>query len=124
MVDDEPDSREFTAFVLKQTGASVKTAASAAAAIALLMQSQIDVLLSDVGMPEMDGYRLMQQVRRLPSEQNGQVKAIALTAYAGDFNQQQALQAGFQRHIAKPIEPQALVETIATLCAAIIPQER
>ncbi len=124
VVDDEPDSRDFTAFVMEQAGASVKTAASGAEAIALLMQSQIDVLLSDVGMPEMDGYMLMQHIRKLPPEQNGQVKAIALTAYAGDFNLQQALQAGFQRHIAKPVEPQALVETIATLCAAIIPQER
>jgi len=124
IVDDETDSRDFTTFVVEQAGASVKTAASGAEAIALLTQSQIDVVLSDVGMPEMDGYMLMQHVRRLPPEQNGQVKAIALTAYAGDFNQQQALQAGFQRHVAKPVEPQALVEIIATLCASIIPQER
>ncbi|MBL1179231.1 hybrid sensor histidine kinase/response regulator, partial [Pantanalinema sp. GBBB05] len=124
VVDDEADSRDFIAFVVGQSGATVRTAVSVAEAIALLTQSQFDILLSDIGMPEMDGYMLMRQVRRLPPEQNGQVKAIALTAYAGDFNQQQALQAGFQQHIAKPVEPQALVETIATLYASFIPQER
>jgi CheY-like chemotaxis protein len=115
VVDDEADSRDFTAFVVEQTGASVRTAASGAEAIALLLQSQIDVLLSDIGMPEMDGYMLMQQIRELPPEQNGQLKAIALTAYAGDFNQQQALAAGFQQHISKPVEPKVLVEAITEL---------
>ncbi|HEY9300471.1 MAG TPA: hypothetical protein VIQ31_29735, partial [Phormidium sp.] len=57
----------------------------------------------------------MQQVRALPPEQGGQVPAIALTAYAGDFNQQQALQAGFQRHVSKPVEPEVLVRTISGL---------
>jgi CheY-like chemotaxis protein len=69
----------------------------------------------DIGMPDMDGYMLMRQVRALSPEQGGEVKAIALTAYVGDFNQQQALQAGFQQHVAKPVEPQALVEAIAKL---------
>jgi signal transduction histidine kinase/CheY-like chemotaxis protein len=115
VVDDETDSRDFIAFVVADAGARVRTATSGAEAIALMMQSQLDVLLSDVGMPDMDGYMLMRQVRGLSSEQNGQVRAIALTAYAGDFNQQQALQAGFQRHIAKPVEPNQLVEAIVTL---------
>jgi CheY-like chemotaxis protein len=115
VVDDEPDSRDFIAFTVEQAGAAVITAGSAAEAIAMLMQSQLDVLLSDIGMPDMDGYMLLQQVRSLPPEQNGQVKAIALTAYAGDFNQQQALQAGFQQHVSKPVEPAQLVTTIASL---------
>jgi PAS domain S-box-containing protein len=115
VIDDEADSREFVAFVLEQAGASVTVASTASEGFLSLTQSPLDILLSDIGMPDMDGYMLMQQLRALPPEQGGQVKAIALTAYAGDFNQQQALQAGFQRHIAKPIEPLALVEAIATL---------
>lgn len=115
VVDDEVDSREFITFVLEQFGAQVMTATTAAEALTCLMQSPPDVLLSDIGMPDMDGYMLMQQVRRLPPEQGGQIPAIALTAYAGDFNQQRALQAGFQQHLSKPVEPEVLVETIAAL---------
>lgn len=115
VIDDETDSREFVAFVLEQAGASVTTASTAAAGFSALTQSPPDVLLSDIGMPDMDGYMLMRQVRALPPAQGGQVRAIALTAYAGDFNQQQALQAGFQRHLAKPIEPQVLIQEITTL---------
>jgi len=81
----------------------------------VLTQSPPDVLLSDIGMPDMDGYMLMSQVRALPPEQGGQVKAIALTAYAGDFNQKQAIAAGFHYHLSKPIEPEALVKAIASL---------
>ena len=115
VIDDEVDSREFVAFVLEQAGAIVVTAATASEGLSVLTQSPPDVLLSDIGMPDMDGYMLMQQVRMLPAEQGGQVKAIALTAYAGDFNQQQALQAGFQEHVSKPVEPEKLVKAIATL---------
>ena len=115
VVDDDTDTRDFVAFVLEQAGATVIAVASAEAAITALKQSQPDVLLSDIGMPEMDGYRLMQQIRTLPPNQGGQVKAIALSAYAGDFNQQQALRAGFQRHIAKPIEPQVLIKAISEM---------
>ncbi|MUL38279.1 hypothetical protein BWI75_18570 [Gloeocapsopsis sp. AAB1 = 1H9] len=115
VVDDEADSREFIAFVLEQGGAQVRTAASAIEAFSVLTQSNPDVLLSDIGMPDIDGYTLMQQVRSLPAEQGGKIAAIALTAYAGDFDRQQALKAGFQRHIAKPIEPQALIEAITAV---------
>ncbi len=114
VVDDEPDSREFVAFVLEQAGATVLTATTAAEALSRLIRSKPDVLLSDIGMPEMDGYMLI-QVRALPPEQGGQVSAIALTAYAGDFNQQQALQAGFQQHLSKPIEPERLIQVISGL---------
>ncbi|MBW4516122.1 MAG: PAS domain S-box protein [Timaviella obliquedivisa GSE-PSE-MK23-08B] len=119
VIDDETDSREFVAFVLEQAGARVTTATTASEGFAILTQSQPDVLLSDIGMPDMDGYMLMQQVRLLPPEQGGNVLAIALTAYAGDFNQQQALQAGFQQHLAKPIEPEALIRGIANLINSI-----
>jgi CheY-like chemotaxis protein len=115
VVDDEPDSREFVAFVLEQAGAKVLTATTAAEALTMLIRSEPNVLLSDIGMPDMDGYMLMQHVRALPPEQGGQVLAIALTAYAGDFNQQQALRAGFQRHVSKPIEPERLIQVISSL---------
>ncbi|WP_416668611.1 response regulator [Egbenema bharatensis] len=115
MVDDDADTREFTAFVLEQAGARVITVASAAEALARLTQLQPDLLLSDIGMPEMDGYRLIRQVRSLPPDQGGQIPAIALTAYAGEINQQQALEAGFQRHLSKPVEPDHLIATAAHL---------
>jgi PAS domain S-box-containing protein len=118
VVDDDADSLDFIAFVVEQAGATVRTATSGVEAIATLMQSPVDILLSDVGMPDMDGYMLMRQVKLLPPEQGGQVKAIALTAYAGDFNQQQALQAGFQQHVAKPVEPEVLVKAISALCSS------
>jgi CheY-like chemotaxis protein len=66
-------------------------------------------------MPDMDGYMLLQQIRTLSPEQGGQIPAIALTAYAGELNQQQALAAGFQQHISKPVEPAELVKAIAQL---------
>ncbi|WP_413176083.1 ATP-binding protein [Anabaena azotica] len=115
VVDDDTDTRDFIEFVLEQAGARVITAASALEALTALMRSQPDVLISDIGMPEMDGYMLMRQIRALPPEQGGQIPAIALTAYAGDFNQQQALEAGFQQHIAKPIEPEELIRAISRL---------
>ncbi|MEG4803308.1 PAS domain S-box protein [Microcoleus sp. ARI1-B5] len=115
VIDDEIDSREFVAFVLEQASARVITATTAGEGFALLTQFQPDVVLSDIGMPDMDGYMLMRQIRALPPEQGGNVLAIALTAYAGDFNQQQAKQAGFQSHLAKPIEPARLIKAIGAL---------
>ncbi|MBW4444298.1 MAG: response regulator [Plectolyngbya sp. WJT66-NPBG17] len=118
VVDDEPDSRELVAFVLEQSGAEVMAATTAYEALEMLNRLKPEVLLSDIGMPEMDGYMLMQQVRALPPEQGGQVRAIALTAYAGDFDQQQARQAGFQQHVSKPIEPENLIQVIFSLMKA------
>ncbi|WP_190567027.1 PAS domain S-box protein [Desertifilum sp. FACHB-1129] len=115
VVDDQPDTRELVAFVLEQHGAQAIAAASAREALLVLSQTQPDVLLSDIGMPEMDGYLLIQQVRALPADRGGQIPAIALTAYAGDTNQQQVIAAGFQKHISKPIEPEKLVQAIVDL---------
>ena len=115
VVDDEPDMRDLISFSLEEAGAEVVTVAVAPEALTALARFQPDVLLSDIGMPGMDGYMLLRQVRALPPERGGLIPAIALTAYAGEFNQQQALQAGFQRHLAKPIEPDELIKTIAAL---------
>jgi PAS domain S-box-containing protein len=115
VVDDETDIRELVAFILEQSGAEVTVAASAEEALVALNQSVPDVLLSDIGMPDVDGYMLMRQVRTFSAQQGGQIPAIALTAYAGEYNQQQAFQAGFQLHISKPVEPEELVKAIAHL---------
>ncbi|MBW4661962.1 MAG: PAS domain S-box protein [Drouetiella hepatica Uher 2000/2452] len=115
IVDDEADMREIAAFILEQQGAAVITAASAQEALTVLDHFTPDVLLSDIGMPDMDGYMLIQQVRSRAASDGGQIPAIALSAYAGEFNQQQALAAGFQQHLAKPVEPMVLIEAIANL---------
>lgn len=115
IVDDDADSCEFLAFLLEQAGAKVKTTNSALAALTTLPQYHPDLLLSDIGMPEMDGYQLMQQVRALAPDQGGKVRAIALTAYAGEIDYQQAMAVGFQQHIAKPVDAETLLREIASL---------
>ncbi|MCC5661613.1 response regulator [Nostoc sp. XA010] len=115
MVDDEPDTRELSTALLTQYGAEVLTVTSAAEALASLESFQPDVLVSDIGMPEMDGYALLQQVRSLPPSKGGQIPAIALTAYARVEDQQRAKSAGFQHHISKPLDVQRLVQTVSAL---------
>jgi signal transduction histidine kinase/ActR/RegA family two-component response regulator len=115
VVDDDTDTQEFLTFLLEQYEANVTAVTSAVEAIATLAQSKIDVLVSDIGMPDVDGYMLMRQVRALPIEQGGQMPAIALTAYAGEIDYQQAMLAGFQKHVPKPVEPEVLVRAIRDL---------
>ncbi|MBC1219924.1 response regulator [Nostoc sp. UCD121] len=115
VVDDDDDTREFHTFVLEQAGANVIAVASAKEALQALAESEPDILLSDIGMPETDGYMLMRQIRALQLKQAKHIPAIALTAYAGEINQQQAIASGFQRHLSKPVEPDELVKAIATL---------
>ncbi|MFN6487054.1 MULTISPECIES: PAS domain S-box protein [unclassified Nostoc] len=114
-VEDEEDTRELLVFIIQQYGAEVTATASASEALKILKQSPPDILVCDIAMPEMDGYTLIRQLRTWPKEQGGQIKAIALTAYAGESDQKQALEAGFQRHLSKPIDPEELVEAIASL---------
>ncbi|HBW31791.1 MAG TPA: hybrid sensor histidine kinase/response regulator, partial [Nostoc sp. UBA8866] len=114
-VDDEPDTREFLKTALEQYGAIVTTAASTREALKLLQLVKPDVLLSDIGMPNEDGYALIRQIRALSSEQGGNVPAAALTAYTRQSDRLQALTAGFQIHISKPIEPIQLLKIVATL---------
>ncbi|MEH2413704.1 AAA family ATPase [Nostoc sp.] len=115
VVDDDADMREFLPFMLEQYGATVIFAASAIEALTALSQSQPNLIISDIGMPEMDGYMLMRQVRSLEPEQGGTIPAIALTAYAGEIDHQQAIAAGFQLHISKPVDPEELVKAIGLL---------
>ena len=113
VVDDETDSREFVAFVLEQAGAIVTSTASGIEALQVVEQSVPDLIVSDIGMPEMDGYMLLQQIRAI--KQAKSIPAIALTAYAGEFDRQQALKAGFQQHLSKPIELNELIQAIVGL---------
>jgi PAS domain S-box-containing protein len=113
-VDDDADIRALIEFILEQAGAQVRVVASATEALQQLEAFSPEVLISDVGMPDFDGYMLVRQVRTLSSEQ-GKIPAIALTAYAGEIDQQQAIAAGFQLHLAKPVEPEKLISAIATL---------
>jgi PAS domain S-box-containing protein len=115
LVDDEPDTREFQTFVLEQGGAKVTAVASGFEALQTFNQFTPDVLVSDIGMAEMDGYALMQQIRSRLSNQDKTFPAIALTAYARDLDQQQAIAAGFHRHLTKPIEPEKLISAIVHL---------
>ncbi|GAA6618122.1 ATP-binding protein [Scytonema sp. NUACC26] len=118
LVDDEPDTREFQAFLLEQSGARVTAVASGLEALLALEQSIPDVLVSDIGMAQMDGYMLLKEVRSRPYEQGGMIPAIALTAYAAEMDRQQALQVGFQTHITKPVEPEELVRAISRVACA------
>ncbi|MBD1936989.1 PAS domain S-box protein [Microcoleus sp. FACHB-68] len=111
-VDDEVDNLELVQFILEQAGATVISVSSATDALQQLNESKPDVLIADIGMPHIDGYTLIRQIRQLSPEQGGQIPALALTAYAGETNQQQALAAGFQRHLSKPVDPETLVQTI------------
>ncbi|ACC83426.1 PAS domain S-box protein [Nostoc punctiforme] len=115
LVDDERDTRELIAFILEQSGAVVNQTASAVEALQTMPQFQPNLLLSDIGMPEIDGYMLMRQIRAMSPEQGGTIPAIALTAYAGEADYQQAIAAGFGQHITKPVEPAKLVRAIANL---------
>ncbi|GJD16044.1 hypothetical protein RIVM261_010000 [Rivularia sp. IAM M-261] len=114
-VDDDPDSRDFITFALELYGAEVQSVSSAVEALQLLTISKPHILVSDIGMPLMDGYELLRQVRKWAPENGGLIPAIALTAFAGEYDRQKVLDAGFNLHIAKPVEPDALADAIAKL---------
>jgi signal transduction histidine kinase len=118
LVDDEPDAREVTAEILRRAEAIVTSAGSVREAFASLNECRPDVVVSDIAMPEQDGYELIQSLRGFPAEQGGKTPAIALTAYAREEDRARALEAGFQMHVAKPVEPECLVAAIAELIGA------
>jgi PAS domain S-box-containing protein len=115
VVDDEPDARDLLTVVLEQQGASVSAVGSAAEALDRLESLKPDVMVSDIGMPNDDGYTLIRKVRALPARQGGATPAVALTAYAGADARETTLAAGFQIHLAKPIDPTELLAAIARL---------
>jgi PAS domain S-box-containing protein len=120
VVDDDTDSRDYIAFVLEQDGAIVTSVASAVEALQIFTTFQPDVLISDIGMPGMNGYMLMRQLQSFPQEQQRQIPVIALTAYADDFHQQEALAAGFQMHLPKPVEPVELIAAVLKMTSVTV----
>lgn len=115
IVDDEEDARELLTMVMNKCEALVRVVSSAKEAITELENFRPDVLISDIGMPEEDGYELIRRVRSLPKERGGRTPAIALTAYARVEDRMKALSYGYQMHVPKPVEPAELVTVIASL---------
>jgi len=113
LVDDDPDTRGMMQTVLAQRGAQVTAASSAAEALAHVDRETPDVLLSDIGMPGMDGYALIRELRERPAARD--IPAAALTAYAHADDRGQAIAAGYQVHVAKPVQPAELVAVVASL---------
>ena len=115
VVDDELDARELVAAVLAGCGAEVVSVESAGEALDEMERQRFDVLVSDIGMPLMDGYGLIEKVRQLPAERGGKIPAAALTAYAGVEDRMRILSAGYQMHIPKPVEPAELATVVGSL---------
>ncbi|MBW8875656.1 MAG: CHASE3 domain-containing protein, partial [Acidobacteria bacterium] len=115
VVEDDPDSIDMVCALLAQSGAEVRPASSAAEGLAAVEQWLPDLLVSDLGMPEEDGYSLIRKVRALPAERGGQVPAVALSARARTEDRVAALAAGFQMHVAKPVESAELLAVAAAL---------
>lgn len=118
IVEDDPDSREVLQIFLEQSGAAVKTADSARAAISYFNDPKAkrpDVLISDLAMPEEDGYSMIAKIRELPAEKGGQVPALALSAFASAESRQRAFEAGFHRYLTKPFEPGLIVDQVIAL---------
>jgi hypothetical protein len=115
VVDDEADARALVSRLLSDCDAVVTTAASADDAVQRVLADRPDVVVSDIGMPGEDGYSLIRRIRSLGKEQGGDVPAVALTAYARAEDRIRAITAGFQHHVAKPVEPAELIAIVASL---------
>jgi CheY-like chemotaxis protein len=115
VVDDDVDTRELIEWVLKRVGAEVTSVGSAREALELLEREKPHLLVSDIAMPEEDGYSLLKKIRALPPERGGRTPAIALTAHSLVQDRLQSLRAGFQSHVPKPVVPEELVEVVASV---------
>jgi PAS domain S-box-containing protein len=115
LVEDDDDSRKLLGTMLKRYGARVTSTKSAAEALAVFEGELPDVLISDIGMPDQDGYELMRKLRALPPQRGGKTPAIALTGYASRKDRERALNTGYQQHMAKPIEQADMIKAIAAL---------
>jgi CheY-like chemotaxis protein/two-component sensor histidine kinase len=115
VVEDERDTLDFLARLLVSRGAEVVQATSATEALALLPAARVNFLVSDIGLPEVDGYELLRRIRQMDASASGGIPAVALTAYARKDDRMRAFRAGYQAHLAKPVEPGVLVATIADL---------
>jgi PAS domain S-box-containing protein len=115
VVDDEADTRELIREVLKECGSEVITSRSVEEALAALEEHKPDILISDLGMPDEDGYSLISKIRALPDDRGGQIPAAALTAYARAEDRMRVLRSGFQFHLPKPVDSAELVTVVASL---------
>jgi len=119
IVDDEAETRDLLTAMLKRRGAEVKACSSASEALGEIEQWRPVVLVSDIGMPDEDGYELIRKLRALGPERGGNIPAVALTAYARGADRMRALSAGFQMHLSKPIDAAELIVVIASLAGRL-----
>jgi len=122
VVDDEPDARELVTTLLEGNGVEVTAAGSAPEALALIPRILPDILLSDIGMPGMDGYELVQKLRQLPQALGGRTLAVALTAFARTEDRSRAFLSGFDMYLPKPVDPSELMALVVNLAHRIRPQ--
>ncbi|MEH2151993.1 hybrid sensor histidine kinase/response regulator [Nostoc sp.] len=115
VVDDEADTRNFLSFMFEEYGAFATAVGSVDEALAVLEQAKPDILISDIGMSEQDGYTLIRKLRSLEQERGGRIPAIALTAYTREEDRLEALRAGFQQHLSKPIDPNKLIAAVVNV---------
>jgi signal transduction histidine kinase len=115
IVDDDEDSRDLIGCILAEQGATVASASTAREALRLLEESHPDVVLSDIGMPDVDGYSFIRRIRSMPANRGGKTPAVALTAYARAKDGERAFAAGFQAHVTKPVDPDRLTAVVANL---------
>lgn len=115
VVDDEPDVLEIIKLILIHYQAQVIAALSAIEGLEHVHNHRPDVIVSDISMPHMDGYQFIREVRKLPLHNGGQTPAVALTAFTRPEDQKKAMDAGFQRHIAKPVQIEKLIDTIKSV---------
>jgi CheY-like chemotaxis protein len=121
VVDDQLDALELCNDVLTGAGADVQTAQSANEALEKLIDFRPHVLVSDIGMPDVDGYGFIRRVRLLGTGSGGRTPAVALTAYAGGDDAARCFAAGFQNHVAKPVDPEQLIRVVANLAGLPVP---
>jgi CheY-like chemotaxis protein len=123
VIDDEPDSRDLAVAALERWGAKVRAVASSADAVSVILSAPADrlphVVVSDIGMPMEDGYTFIRHLRALPPEHGGRIPAVTLTGYSARNDVNRALAAGYQMHVAKPIDPTALVAIVARLSKTV-----
>ena len=115
VVDDDSETRELLAVMLEQQGAWVTAVGSAREALEIIRRDSLDVLLSDIQMPDENGYALIKSVRALEGAPSGSIPAVAVTAYGGEDERQRLLEAGFERYVRKPVDPERLAATVAEL---------
>jgi len=115
VVEDDIETRDILAAILERAGFSYRVATRASEALSVLDDWQPDVIVSDIGMPDMDGYAFARQLRARTAAQGGHIPALALSAFARAEDRELALRSGYQAHIAKPVDPADLVKAIATL---------